>query len=140
MAELNRYWNLAFFTAGQKEYAKGMRKLLDPKDKLITNVLHREHCTEILIINNGKQIKEHIKDLEIIQNYPLKKIVLLDNKIISFALQEKNGVPILPFYGDKRDSELLSAIPYLKQLSSSRSFQEDISKRYVVGQLLVKKY
>ena len=57
-----------------------------------------------------------IKDLRIIKNRSLKDLVIVDNAVYSFGFQLDNGVPILPFYDDKLDEEMLHLIYYLKCL------------------------
>lgn len=59
----------------------------------------------------------YIKDLRIIKNRNLKDMVIIDNAVYSFGFQLDNGIPILPFYDDKQDEELLHLIYYLKCLS-----------------------
>ena len=43
-------------------------------------------------------------------------MVLVDNSVLSFAMQIENGIPILPFYTSKADEELLHLVYYLKCL------------------------
>ena len=72
---------------------------LDPKKELIFNILHRDHCT-------FDRAGNFIKDLRTITNFDLDKTIIVDNKLISYGFHLKNGIPILPFYGDKNDTEL----------------------------------
>jgi len=44
-------------------------------------------------------------------------MIIVDNAVYSFGYQLNNGVPILPFYDDKSDEEMLHLIYYLKCLS-----------------------
>jgi len=44
----------------------------------------------------------------------LKDVILVDNSIFSCALQLDNGVPVLPFFFDQEDRELLFLQEYLK--------------------------
>lgn len=43
-------------------------------------------------------------------------MVLVDNSVLSFAMQLENGIPILPFYVNRADEELLHLVYYLKCL------------------------
>ena len=52
----------------------------------------------------------YIKDLRIIKNRNLKDIVIIDNAVYSFGFQLDNGIPILPFYEDKSDEEMLHLV------------------------------
>lgn len=49
-------------------------------------------------------------------------MVLVDNSVLSFAIQIENGIPILPYYVNRKDEELLHLIYYLRCLVS----QEDV--------------
>ena len=51
-----------------------------------------------------------------IQNRSLKDVVLVDNSVYSFAYQVDNGIPIISFYDDPRDEELLHLTYYIKCL------------------------
>jgi len=64
---------------------------------------------------NGVQIK----DLRVIQNRSLQDMVMVDNSACAFGLNIGNGVPIIPFYDNLNDVELLDLIPYLKYLVQS---------------------
>lgn len=57
----------------------------------------------------------YVKDLRVI-NRPLSDMVLIDNASYSFAFQVDNGIPILNYYQDKSDTELLSLKAYLYQI------------------------
>lgn len=123
LKELYKYWNLAVFTAAVKKYAIEVVNSLDPNKELIFNILHRDHCS---VDYEGN----YIKDLRIIKNFDQTKILHLDNKLISFAFNVENGMPILPFYGDKYDSELKYLIPILKRLSKKADFRKYLNKRF----------
>ncbi len=49
----------------------------------------------------------YIKDLKIFKNLDLKDMILVDNSSFSFCKNLSNGVPIIPFYDDKADKELV---------------------------------
>lgn len=49
-------------------------------------------------------------------------MVLIDNALYSFGFQIENGIPIVPFYDNKQDKELLSLKGYLEGLP----FVEDL--------------
>eukprot|EP00353_Schmidingerella_taraikaensis_P008644 CAMPEP_0185577010 /NCGR_PEP_ID=MMETSP0434-20130131/7809_1 /TAXON_ID=626734 ORGANISM="Favella taraikaensis, Strain Fe Narragansett Bay" /NCGR_SAMPLE_ID=MMETSP0434 /ASSEMBLY_ACC=CAM_ASM_000379 /LENGTH=65 /DNA_ID=CAMNT_0028194447 /DNA_START=356 /DNA_END=553 /DNA_ORIENTATION=- len=62
--------------------------------------MYREHCfqTEEGIF---------IKDLRVIKNRDLKDVILVDNSVYSFGFQLDNGVPIIPYFNDPTDQELV---------------------------------
>lgn len=49
----------------------------------------------------------------------MKDIVIIDNSVFSFAFHIDNGVPIIPFYEDKEDEEMLHLIYYLNCLAKA---------------------
>jgi CTD small phosphatase-like protein 2 len=59
-----------------------------------------------------------VKDLRIIRNRELKDMVIVDNSVYSFAYQIDNGIPIIPFYHEQTDEEMLHLIFYLDCLST----------------------
>jgi CTD small phosphatase-like protein 2 len=62
-----------------------------------------------------------VKDLRIIANRELSDLIIIDNSVLSFLFQIDNGVPILPFYTNKHDEELLHLSFYLKCLAEQAS-------------------
>jgi len=85
---------VVIFTASKREYADSMINYLDPEGKYIDHRVYRDSC----ILSNGL----YIKDLRVLGR-DLKKVIIIDNAVISFGFQLRNGVPILPFYDDLRD-------------------------------------
>ena len=55
-----------------------------------------------------------MKDLRVLDDIDLKKVVLVDNSIYSFSAQLTNGILINSFYHDKDDIELDNVLQYLK--------------------------
>jgi len=43
-------------------------------------------------------------------------MIIIDNSILSFAFHLDNGIPILPYYNNKNDRELLYLVHYLGTL------------------------
>ena len=55
----------------------------------------------------------YVKDLRIFKNRELKNIVIVDNCANSFWHNLSNGIPIVNFYSNKEDVELLELANYL---------------------------
>ena len=106
---LSKKAEVVVFTASHSCYAIKVLEYMDPDKKLITKCLFREHC---LTTSSGI----HLKDLSIFYGRDLKDIVLVDNAAYSFCLQLDNGIPILPFYDNKNDTELKELLEYLDHL------------------------
>ena len=60
----------------------------------------------------------YIKDLTVIKSHPLEQILLVDNSVHSFGLQLANGIPIVPFYDDGQDQELVHLASYVLSLAN----------------------
>ena len=59
----------------------------------------------------------YVKDLRVIRNRQMKDLVLVDNSVYSFAYQIDNGIPIISYYDDPNDEELLHLMYYIKCLA-----------------------
>ena len=108
MKEMSLYYDIIIYTASISEYASYLLDELD-KYKIITKRFYRNNC----LLNNGM----YIKDLRIIGK-PLKDLIIIDNNPISYINNINNGLPILSWYGDAQDIELLKLIPLLKYLAN----------------------
>ncbi len=73
--------------------------------------MYRQHCYKT--VDNY-----YIKDLRVIGNRDLKDLVIVDNSVYSFSYQIDNGIPIIPFYKDPSDEEMLHLIYYLSCLAN----------------------
>lgn len=62
-------------------------------------------------------------------------MVLVDNSVLSFALQLENGIPILPFYSSKQDEELLHLLYYLKCLVVQEDVREHNKEAFGLSKL-----
>lgn len=51
-------------------------------------------------------------------------MVIIDNSVYSFAFQIENGIPIIPFYDEKEDEEMLHLIYYLNCLKTADDVRE----------------
>jgi CTD small phosphatase-like protein 2 len=96
------------FTASHQCYADVVLDYLDPRHEFIEHRLYRDSC----VIVDGC----FVKDLRILNDRKLKDITIVDNSALSFGVQLDNGVPIVSWYHDKSDRELLNLIDYIKQL------------------------
>ena len=47
-------------------------------------------------------------------DYPVERLVLVDNFISAFALNIENGIPILPYYEGTTDEELKKLATFVK--------------------------
>ena len=116
------------FTAGSRPYAETVLNAIDPHNEFIENIASRQNCCSW----EG----HHIKDLRSIsaKTIKLEHLVLLDNRVISFAFHIDQGIPILPFTGNSSDQELKHVLPLLEHLARPDvSIRKTLASRYQYG-------
>ena len=118
LSEIAPYYEIIIFTASISEYASPLLDMLD-KNKLTSGRLYRQHC----LFNHGL----YLKDIKIIQK-DLKDVIIIDNNPVSYVMNQDNGLPILTWYDDLNDRELINFIPLLKYLSTEDDVREVIKK------------
>lgn len=105
---LKDHFELVIFTASHFCYASPILDDIDPNRYFKTR-LFREHCD---LVEGGV----FIKNLSILKDRDLKNVVLVDNSVSSFASQVSNGIPIVPFFDNKADDQLLKLRAFLLRL------------------------
>uniref|UniRef100_A0A0G4GEP2 FCP1 homology domain-containing protein n=1 Tax=Chromera velia CCMP2878 TaxID=1169474 RepID=A0A0G4GEP2_9ALVE len=126
LAAINSCFEVVVFTAASAEYADQILNKIDPTGTLIDHRLYRESC---------RQIKgSYIKDLSVI-NRDLSKVILVDNSLISFALQVDNGILVSHFHGSHDDVELLNIVPVLLQVSKEGDVRPHLKHQYKLGDM-----
>ena len=108
LEELSNHFEIIAFTASLSQYAG---PLLDKLDKLnvISQRFYRENC----IFQKGI----YIKDLRKIGR-ELKNIIIIDNNPASYIMNMDNGIPIITWYDNLEDDQLIKLIPILKYLAT----------------------
>ena len=106
LQELSRHFEVVVFTASHACYANPVIDYLDPEGNLVAKRLFRDSC---------RQVSEglYVKDLSIFKNRHPKNLVLIDNAAYSYSMQLNNGIPIVPFYASKKDTELRELATFL---------------------------
>ena len=95
--------------------------MLDPTAELFDHKIFRDKC--ILKSNH------YIKDLRILKNRDLKRVIIIDNSVVSFANQLDNGIHVPTFFGGRNDLALLSLLPLLKALAQVDNVQLELRRR-----------
>jgi len=131
LSQLSKYYDLYVYSASSKQYLNSIIKNID-KNNIIKKCYCREDC--IIYVENTEEDLDkpnnkynYVKDLKKI-NKDLRNIVFVDNNIMSFKLQEKNGIPIKSWYDDNDDIELYKLIPILKNLADFYDVRIEIEK------------
>ena len=120
---IKHFYNLILFTAGTKDYAEPIIKVIEDKEKIFSCKLYRD---------STRMLKgETVKDLSLL-NIDMKKIIIVDNIESNYQLQKDNGILIKSFYGeDECDTSLYELMNILIQFP----FEEENDVR-----LLIRKY
>ena len=111
LKELSQLCEIIVFTASHECYANVVLDHLDPKRELVSHRLFRSQCWQT-------EEGVYIKDLRVIKNRNLENVLLVDNAAYSYLYHLENGVPIVPFYEDKDDEELIHLIRYVKEVTA----------------------
>ena len=122
LREVNKLYEVIVFTASQQCYADAVLNYLDPTGEFIHHRLYRESCIPVRGVL--------MKDLRVLAGRELKNIVIVDNATYSFGYQLDNGVPIVSWYDDYADRELLNLIEYLRALAGADDVREVNSRTF----------
>jgi RNA polymerase II subunit A small phosphatase-like protein len=105
--EVGKYFEVVIFTASLSKYAIPLMDILDQQN-IAPQRLFREHCS----FHNG----QFVKDMQRVGR-PLESTIIIDNSPNSYQFQPENGIPILSWYDDPNDDELMKFVPALKILA-----------------------
>ncbi len=117
LQELSQLYEVVVFTASHSCYANKVIDFIDPNREFIEHRFFREHC-----VPTEEGI--YIKDLRIFGNRSFEDITLVDNAAYSFGFQVENGIPVIPYYDNKEDLELLHLTNYLKTIYNCKDIRE----------------
>ena len=63
----------------------------------------------------------------------MKDILLVDNAFYSYGFQITNGVPVLPFYDNKQDTELKSLEEFLLSINQVKDVRDAVAKFFMTA-------
>jgi Dullard-like phosphatase family protein len=129
LLQVKKWYQVIVFTASKKNYADTILDFIDPNKDLIEARCYRDSCyiTEEHV---------YIKDLRIFEDqWSLKDIVLIDNAVHSFGFQVNNGIPMLPFYDDKNDRDMIYVTHLLEDLATQPDVRPMIRGRFWINKL-----
>ena len=118
--KISEKYYIVVYTASHNSYADSVLNFLDPENEIFEYRLYRKDCIE----SNVNGTKFYVKDLDIFQNFNLKDIIIIDNSVLSFAYHLENGIPIVPYYDSKEDSELPILASYLENIFNYEDLRE----------------
>lgn len=126
---MSQIYQVVIFTASHQAYADAVLDQLDPGRKYITQRLFREHC-----IMSDKGV--YVKDLRIFANVPPQNLILVDNSPHCYIFNKENGIPIIPFYDNYQDYELLKLSSFLRKLNEVDDVRPSIDEFFQVQTML----
>jgi Dullard-like phosphatase family protein len=98
------------FTAGTADYAAPILDRMDPTHRTFRRRFYRDSCTLVPSTGGSAPAFTFVKDLRILGEPDLSRVLILDNTPSAYALQPQCGVPIPSFFGDPADDALLHAL------------------------------
>lgn len=103
-------FEIVIFTASVSLYCDPVMNEVDPDRKLGGLRLFREHCS----IVNGS----YVKDLSL-TGRPLDTIAIIDNSPVAYLFQQRNAIPIVSWFDNTEDNELMKLLPLLEQMAAA---------------------
>ena len=135
LVDISKQYSIVIISTCNKLLTDKIINLFDPHSKLVSLRLYDDSCIKSLL---NKEIVR-VKDLRILP-VPLSKMVIIDNSVLSFAFNIKNGIPIVPYLGNKADNELKILMQYLNHLSQYDDIQEENKKVFNLENLIESEY
>jgi len=107
LERMGQLFECVLFTASLGKYADPVTDLLD-KWGSFRSRLFREAC----VFHRGN----YVKDLSRLGR-DVRHVVILDNSPASYLFHPQNAVPILTWFDDPNDTELLDLLPFFEKLA-----------------------
>jgi Dullard-like phosphatase family protein len=108
-------FEVVIFTASVDIYCNPLMDKIDPEGKLGAQRLFRDHCSSV----NGS----YVKDLSLLGR-PLDQICIIDNSPVAYLFQPRNAIPIISWFDDPEDTELIDLMPTLRALAEATDVYE----------------
>uniref|UniRef100_H3CTZ4 protein-serine/threonine phosphatase n=2 Tax=Tetraodon nigroviridis TaxID=99883 RepID=H3CTZ4_TETNG len=109
LKRMGELFECVLFTASLSKYADPVSDMLD-KWGAFRKRLFRESC----VFHQGN----YVKDLSRLGR-DLNKVIIIDNSPVSYIFHPENAVPVVSWFDDKSDTELLNLIPFFERLSKA---------------------
>ena len=124
----SKLYNLILFTAADKIYAEKALKIIDEKNEFFILRFFRHHC---VYINNSIILK----NLHFFRDLDFRNVLIIDNNPEHFFCHLRNVMPIVPFFGEKDDEELLKVNMFLEDVWAFEDFRKVLRKSFHMEKL-----
>mmetsp|Transcript_5260 Transcript_5260/g.6704 ORF Transcript_5260/g.6704 Transcript_5260/m.6704 type:complete len:242 (+) Transcript_5260:160-885(+) len=114
MKVCGKLFEIVVFTASLAKYADPVLDLLD-KHRVVRYRLFRDACSQY----KGS----YVKDLGRLGR-DLKKTIIIDNSPASFLWHPQNAIPIISWFDDDSDTELIDLVPFLQDITKVEDVRE----------------
>ena len=118
LMKVGELYECVLFTASLAKYADPVTDLLD-KWEVFSSRLFRESC----VFHRGN----YVKDLGRLGR-ELSKIIIVDNSPASYIFHPENAVPVVSWFDDMENKELLELIPFFEELSQAENIYSVLTK------------
>ncbi|KAM9801987.1 carboxy-terminal domain RNA polymerase II polypeptide A small phosphatase 1-like isoform 2-T3 [Syngnathus typhle] len=123
LRRMGEMFECVLFTASLSKYADPVSDALD-KWGAFRSRLFREAC----VFHKGN----YVKDLSHLGR-DLNKVIIIDNSPASYTFQPDNAVPVVSWFDDMSDSELLDLIPFFERLSNVDDIYDVLKEQRSLG-------
>eukprot|EP00826_Nyctotherus_ovalis_P066814 TRINITY_DN9918_c0_g2_i2.p1 TRINITY_DN9918_c0_g2~~TRINITY_DN9918_c0_g2_i2.p1 ORF type:complete len:364 (-),score=69.20 TRINITY_DN9918_c0_g2_i2:120-1211(-) len=125
---LYKTYEAIIYTSLDKEFTTALIKnKLDKKGVIVSAVLPKRYCFK----KNGY----YIKDLRILKNRDLSKVIYLDSSVVSSCNQMDNSLIIPPYSSDKSDRVLYKVLDMLKSIANERDVRVELRRIFSLPDL-----
>jgi CTD small phosphatase-like protein 2 len=121
------WFEVIIFTASQRIYAEKLLNILEREERFTHHRLFRDSC--VCVEGN------YLKDLTVLGR-PLSSTCILDNSVQAFGFQLDNGIPILGWFDDESDDELLKLLPFLDHLRSCQDVRPTLKHTFKLSEFV----
>lgn len=124
LRRVGQLFEVCVFTASLSPYADRVVDYLDPAGQFVHHRLYREHCTNV----DGN----YVKDMSLMGR-SLERVAIVDNSPIAYTFHPENAIPILSWFDDRSDKELVELMPMLEHFAQTQDFSRTRRKFKVNG-------